>query len=486
MLHKEMLKILFGKRLRAEHNIADFDRMYFTKGCPEIKNKEDLLDYILNFAGYYNLRLPNDRKAPLDDIGMTKYIRKKYTEGALLSEHDLDKEYGILNACDLLAHVGRGVITCPDSSMLLQTKYKPLFYQALLRDRLNTKIYKITNVRPWKNDANIILRTANDCMRYMMDYCISNGLTVYDRQESADFIKYLEKSHGEGRLLNGADIERYIKVPGLGDGLLKQYWASGTKKSINFIRNNNVYVYLPIGNLDDFLGWVQRDNNAMLKNSVLKTFFADPTTLSPENVAVFERMCPGHRKNDITQVIDYCIDFASFYNIKLREFSGAPYSLVKIIDKKRRDSDLLNAADIEHKTGINQCVPALLRHFGKTNPCGTLQFVDNNGFSELYLRSDSLDSFVMGAKQYRFIISFMKLTDAFAKQKPSKETWDVPANQLSKQPAGGDALDKDIYSLTDQETDAMATMLAQSNYLEECNAVNAMFNYMGAHVFSKK
>lgn len=408
MLHKEMLKILFGERLRAEHNIADFDRVYFTKRRPEIKNKEDLLDYILNFAGYYNLRLPNDRKAPLDDIGFTKYICKKYAEGALLSEHDLDKEYGILNACNLLAHVGRGVITCPDSSMLLQTKYKPLFYQALLRDRLNTKIYKITNVRPWKNDANIILRSVNDCMRYIMDYCISNGLTVYDRQESADFIKYLEKSHGEGRLLNGADIERYIKAPGLGDGLLKQYWASGTKKSINFIRNNNVYVYLPVGNLDDFLGWVQRDNNAMLKNSVLKTFFADQTTLSPEKVAVFERMSPGHRKNDITQVIDYCID------------------------------------------------------------------------------SDSLDSFVMGAKQYRFIISFMKLTDAFAKQIPSKETWSVPANQLSKQSAGGDELDKDIYSLTDQEMDAMATMLAQSNYLEECNAVNAMFNYMGTHVFSKK
>jgi hypothetical protein len=50
MLHKEILKILFGERLRAEHNIADFDRVYFTKRRPEIKNKEDLLDYIFKDA----------------------------------------------------------------------------------------------------------------------------------------------------------------------------------------------------------------------------------------------------------------------------------------------------------------------------------------------------------------------------------------------------------------------------------------------------
>ena len=312
-------------------------------------------------------------------------------------------------------------------------------------------------------------------MRYMMQCCISNELTIYDKPESACFINYLDKLHKDGRLLNGADIDRRVKVPRLGDDLLKQYWTSCAKKAIKIARNNNVYVYLPVDNLDDFLGWVQGDyNTAKFVYQVQKTFFRKADLLRPERTDVFERTCPTHRKNDITQVVDYCINFASFYNIKLCDFPDAPYSLAKIIDKKMHDGDLLTAPDIGRQTGINnQRVRGLLKRFGKTNRGSTLQFSEY-----LYLRSDCLDSFITGVKQYQFIKSITKLPDVIVNQLSGKGARTVPTEQLSKQ--------KDVYSLTDQEMDVMATCLAQSNYLEERNAVNAMLNYMGTHVFSER
>lgn len=570
ILLENLLKILFGKNLVGEHSFADFNRVYFSNRNPEIKTNEDMLDYILNFVGYYNLCIP---LAKLKDFGVIDFLQKKQADGSLLSTRDLNKMYGINNSRKLLELVERGVVTYynPDDkynwytyvdnsyrqSMFLQAKYKPLFYQALLRDRLNTKIYKMTDIHPRKNESNIRFRTTNDFKRYILDCCILNRFVIYERPESTDFINYLDKLHQEGRLLGGVDIERHFGLSGskiiLGDNfgqkLLNQYWVSGANKSIGFIRDGAAYSYLPIENIDDFTRWVKSADNTIFcltdKDLALKTFFKETKLLTPENIAAFERVRPAPPKKDIFQIIDYCIDYASFYVVPLQDFRISPYSLSKVLNEKRQQGELLTAADIERVTGINKYIPSLLNSFGKTYPYSTLRFVEDYGSSQTYLRANMLDSFIAGAKQYQFITSFAKLPDLFngvLRQEKKKRT-----ESLSMQYIDGKLMDvvdlesafpgcainmkralrefdslcpntvvngrylpadkvadfqrimrieptkkqvvqenNDVYLLTDKQMDAVATALAQKNYTSERNAVYELFEHLERGYFHKQ
>ena len=83
-----LLKIMFGKKLFNKHWIANFNRVYFSNHNPEIKTNEDMLEYILNFVGYYNLDLSFTQ---LKDFGIADYIQKKHADGSLLSASDLNK-----------------------------------------------------------------------------------------------------------------------------------------------------------------------------------------------------------------------------------------------------------------------------------------------------------------------------------------------------------------------------------------------------------
>ncbi len=567
---ESLLKIIFGKELGGKHRVADFNRVYFSNRNPEIKTNEDMLEYILNFVGYYNLYLSFSR---LEDFGIVDFIQKKHADGSLLSVSDLNKMYGINNSGKLLEHVERGVITCYGVydkrnaysrishdygwSMFLQTKHKPLFYQALLRERLNEKIYKMTDTKPWKHNSNIKLRTTNDFMPYILDCCISCSLVIYNRPKSADFMNYIDQLHKKGLLLSGPDIEKRMGLPidgkitgtDFGQTLLNQYWVSGSRKSIAFMRGEKAYSYLPVENFDDFVKWTQSADNKMFcltdKDLALKIFFGE-RALKPENIAAFERAHPTPAKNNIPQVIDYCIDYASFHNLILQDFRISPYSLSTVIEEKRQSGELLTATDITRVTGINKYVPTLLKSFGKSHPHGILRFSDSEYCTPKYLlRANMLDSFVAGVGQYQFITSFAKLPDLF--KEALQQIQEKQSESLALQYINGKFLDvvdleaafpgctinmkralrefdslcpntvidgrylpvdkvddfkrimrigfakkqptqknDDVYSLTDRQMDAVATALAQKNYQSERNAARELFDYLERGYFHKQ
>lgn len=556
---EKILQIIFGSQLDSKHSIQDFNRVYFSNKRREIKSEEDLMDYIMNFAGYYNLYIPSTASLHMN---IKNYIHKKQAEGSLLQHNDLNRMYGISNARVLLTHVERGVFTASDSGAYLLPQYKPFFYQALLRDRMYKKLYIMTGVYRHDRQDKRKLRTTDDIMRCMYEHCVSNKLVINERPESADFIEYLNRLHHAGKLLNGGDIERYLGVfagnkiacNGFGDMLLNQYWVSGAKKSIAFIRDEEPRTYLPVENLGNFISWAKSTNNKIFcltdKNLALEAFFGGMHITGPENISEFERVRSARapRQNDMTQVLDYCIDYASFHNVTLQEFKIYPYSLSGVIEEKQRNGDLLTAADISRVTGIDKHVPSLLNSFSKNCPGGTLRFTAYNGFSQLYLRAENLKSFVTMANQYHFITSFAKLPDVFAKMM-RKTTRGTPTKQgrSSQRYIDGGLLDAvdlefafpgctinmkhalrefdslcpntvidgrylpmdkvddfkrimriesakkqpvqkndDVYSLTDRQMDAIAVALAQKNYQSERNACRELFEYLEQGIFHKQ
>lgn len=452
---EKILGFVFNDRL-SSNDILRFNDIYYSNKRAEPQTDEELLDYILNIAGYYNLDVYGNM---LSHFGLSAYLEKKHKAGQLLTFDDLDKKYqNIKTASDIINGGCRGGIlirwTNSVYKWFLLPEYKEFLEPAILRGKVDRLIYKMVGKHPQKiMPEKIMLKTSDDCMKYMLDCLMGLGrivdldaritkkyhykeYTAEDEQLLAKFNDYLEKMRAKGLLLGEEEVAKRFGFARLAEQFgvdfnayaLCYYGEQRPTKILQALKNGSRYLLLPIENLDDFTSCVGigKDKTGagffFNKDFVLKKLYGHTCLVTPENIKKFEKTHQAPANGNIVELIEYCVDFASYYGIILEAENLFPINLIEFLKCKQQRGELLDASDVKERTKIDKNVLVMLNNFRKANPTETLRYRVICGYNapQMYLKAGALEKFVEGARQYQFVTLINKELDRLKKQKRKK------------------------------------------------------------------